>query len=299
MPDEQEGGPPEERGPAPPREPPGWTQADAALGARIAEEDRKLAAEEKRIKTNRILIAVSFGLTLLAIAALATSLVAVNRDIEAVAKAEPKEASVGTSAIQDGAVTPPKLATGAVTPAKLAPGAVTAEKLAEASVTSVAIASQAVVNAGLAPKAVGTKKLADAAVTGAKTAKNTLTGANIDESTLGKVPQAANADKAKSANNASSLGGVQAAAYVSGLQLAQAVSEQNAQGLKGPIEASCPSGTQVVAGGAAISGDVQGVAITTSAPSGDAAWTATAEAFEPPGGAWQLVVTAICASGGG
>ena len=311
-------GPPREEplpgGESPPRHPPGWTQADAALAARIELEEQRLAAEEKRVRATRTLVVVVLVLVALVVAALITSLVALNRDIEAVAKASPKDDSVSTAAIQDGAVTPPKLADravggakladgavgqgklaegavarvnlvdGAVDGVKLADGAVVAGKLAEGSVGSVALASQSVINAKLGPQSVGTKKLIDGAVTAAKVAKDSLTGAQIKESTLGEVPDAA------------SLGGVEAEEYLSGVRVVQATSADDLKPIKGPVTATCPSGTRAIAGGAAVDGAVRGVAITTSAPTGNAAWVASAEAFKAPGGSWRLVVTVVCAA---
>jgi len=54
----------------------------------------------------------------------------------------------------------------------------------------------------LKANAVTTAKIKNGAVTGAKISANSVTGANIDESTLGRVPSAASAEKATTAGHA-------------------------------------------------------------------------------------------------
>ena len=88
------------------------------------------------------------------------------------------------------------------------------------------------------------------------------------------------------------------AAYLSAVSAVQAASDSNADTVKGPVTATCPAETIVIAGGASIEGATGGVAVTSSAPEGPNAWTATAEAFAPTSTAWRLVVTAVCAAGG-
>ena len=152
-------------------------------------------------------------------------------------------------------------------------GAVTADKLAGGAVTADA--------------------LADGAVTGAKVAQDSLTGASIDESTLEQVPSA------KSAKNAAKLGGQAASRYLSALTLVQAQTGSSTDEVKGPVTASCPAGTIVIAGGASLDGTTSGIALVESAPAeGQAGWTARAQAFEPTTTDWRIVVTAICATGG-
>jgi len=289
------------------RRPPGWTPSDAWLEARLEEDERRLAEEEKEVRRNWALV-IALGLLLaLTVAALVVSVVALNRDIEAVAKAEPKEGSVGTAALEDGAVTSDKLAGGAVGAAQLAEGAVTAAALGEASVTtaalapgavtSVALAPQAVVNAALAPQSVGTKKLLDGAVTGDKVATDTLTGVHIRESTLEAVPEALQAAEAAQADNAARLGGRVPSAYLSGVQLVAVSSEDDLTAVK-QLTATCPEGTFVIGGGAAIDEALQAVAIVASAPSGESGWVAAAVALPALRTPWRLTVTAICAAGG-
>ena len=292
--------------------PPGWTEADTEL-------EELIEAEEEGIKRNRTLILALFGIVALLLAALVMSLIAMNRDIEAVAKAVPKDDSVSTSSIQVGAVTADKiaagavtgegiapgavgtesLADGAVTTAKLAAGAVTAAKLAEASVGGAALVAGGVGNAALAAESVGRGKIRPGAVDGSRVAADSLTGKNIKESTLGKVPLATEADSATKAGNATKLGGLPASAFLSSVELVSNRTEQNAQRIKGPLRVACPSGTVVVGGGASIDGATGGVALSTNAPDGATGWVAAAEAIKDPGGPWRLVVTAICATAGG
>jgi hypothetical protein len=287
--------------------PSGWTPSDAWLEARLEEDERRLAEEEQGVQRTWLLglaLAAVIGLT---IAALVISVIALNRDIEAVAKADPKDDSVGTAALQDGAVTREKLAAqavgadqlagGAVSAAALADGAVSAAALADGSVTSRALAGQAVLNAALAPGVVGTKKLADGAVTAAKTAADTLTGAQIREETLAAVPEAERAATADQADNAARLGGLRPSAYLTGVEVVSEAGERSLAGVK-EVTVGCPDGTFVVGGGAALDEARQGISIVASTPSGDSGWTAVAVAAEAQDEPWQLTATAICAAGG-
>lgn len=83
-------------------------------------------------------------------------------------------------------------------------GAYAAEKLAKNSVGAKQLKKNAVTAAKLKAGAVGTAKLKDGAVTGAK----------VQEETLGKVPTAAQADRANQAGNAEALGGLAANRYL-------------------------------------------------------------------------------------
>ena len=215
---------------------------------RIARDEQRIAADERKIRIDWWMALGALILAGLAITAIVLSVIALNRDIDAVAKAEPKENSVGTSAIQIGAVTAPKLAAGAV----------------------------------------GTAALGAKGVTAAKVADNSLTGAQINESTLGQVPTAANALK---------LGGIAPAAFVSGVKIVQAATDQTSAALKGPTVATCPSGSRVVGGGAEVQG-ASNVALIESAPSGTSAWTAIAGSQGGSTPSWKLIVYAICATGG-
>jgi hypothetical protein len=147
-------------------EQPGWSEADEALRGRIirdeirlARDEERIAEEERGIRRNWRLALALAGLLVLTVTALILSVVALNRDIDEVAAAAPREDSIGASALQDGAVTADALATGSVTPAALADGAVRSRAVADGAIT----------------------------------------GADIEESTLGRVPSAARADSAADA----------------------------------------------------------------------------------------------------
>jgi hypothetical protein len=306
MPDDTDERTPETTPPRP--HPPGWTASDAALEARLEADEARIAEEEKWIRRNwRLALAVAVLLAL-TISALVVSVIALNRDIEAVARAEPKDDSVSTAALQSGSVTAdkiaagavgnPQLATGSVTTDRLTAGVVVAGSIANDAVTAPAIAARAVGNAELGPESVGTKKLIPGAVTGAKVAGDTLTGDNIVEGSLGQVPTAASAETADRATNAVRLGGIQAGEYLHGVEVAQARSADDLQPVK-QLSVGCPAGTEIVSGGATADGAPLGeVAIAASTPNGNAAWLAVAVALEPQDDPWQLVVTAICAAGG-
>jgi hypothetical protein len=218
--------------------------------------EERLAEEERQSGSNRQLAVAALVLAVLlviAVVALVVGLVALNRDLDAASTAQPVGDSVGTDALQDGAVTAEKIAAGAVT----------------------------------------TDALADGAVTGAKVASDSLTGANIDESTLEQVPSA------RKARNSSNLGGKGASTYLSTVTLVEAQSESSTDEEKGPVTASCPADTIAIAGGASLEGATSGIAIVASAPAdGQSGWTAQAQAFATTTTAWQLVVTAVCATGG-
>jgi hypothetical protein len=129
----------------------------------------------------------------------------------------------------------------------------------------------------------------------AQVAQNSLTGASIEESTLGRVPQAA---EARRAQDAVRLGALPATSYLSRLRTVQVASLTDTEAIKGPLAAPCPAGFRIISGGAAVEGVPSGVAILRNAPSGSGEWVAAAAEFDSPGGAWRLVVTAICAEGG-
>jgi hypothetical protein len=230
--------------------------------------------EERWVQRNWRLALALAGILILTIAALVISVFALNRDIEAVAKAVPKDDSASSQALQDGAVTRDKIAAGAV--------------------GRNGLAADAVGGTNIAAGAVGANKIADRAVNAGKVAPDGLTGAQINEATLGEVPSAASADRAA---DASALGGVDAGLYLSRVTAVRAASGVSALQIKGPVIATCPTGTVVIGGGAHIDGLRQGVALTSSTPGGERTWRAEAAAAsaEAP---WRLIVTAICARGG-
>lgn len=92
--------------------------------------------------------------------------------------------SVDTAAIQNLAVTNPKIAGEAVSNSKIEPGAVGSGKLATGAVTNGKLASGAVTSGKLATGAVTSGKLADGAVSHSKLAANSVTGVDVSDNSL-------------------------------------------------------------------------------------------------------------------
>lgn len=224
---------------------------------RLAHDEERIEQDERWIQRNWRLALALGGVLALTVLALVLSVIALNRDIDTVASAAPRDGSVGTAALQDAAVTAGKLAEGAVTKPAIADGAVTSKAVAA----------------------------------------NGLTGADIDETTLGQVPSAKAAASASSASDADALGGLAAGRYLNRPTVVTTRSSTSTLAAKGPLSATCPSGTRVVSGGASIDGAAR-VAITTSAPDGQDEWIASAAAIGTPSGPWTLEVIAVCAHGG-
>ncbi len=101
---------------------------------------------------------------------------------------------IGTDDIKNKAVTKPKIDKQAVTSNRIADLTVKTKKLADGAVNTDKLGGQSVT----------TDKIADSAVNGDKVLDNSLTGSEIDESTLGTVPSATNAEQ---------LGGIAASGY--------------------------------------------------------------------------------------
>ena len=87
-----------------------------------------------------------------------------------------------------------------------------AATLPKNSVGSRQLRRHAVSNSKLRPNAVSASTIKPGAVTSLRVRDGSLTGRDINSATLGKVPAAATADHATSADTASSLGGVTAGA---------------------------------------------------------------------------------------
>ena len=102
-------------------------------------------------------------------------------------------ATVGTSQIDNSAVTTAKIADGAVTTDKLNNGAVSAAKIAASAVSEAKIASGAVTSSKIADGAVGTQKIADSAVTTAKINDGAVTADKIKDGAVGAAKIGANA----------------------------------------------------------------------------------------------------------
>jgi hypothetical protein len=251
----------------------------AADEARLVADEARLAADEEEAHTTWVLSltgAAIAGVSLVAIAALVIAVLALRRDLHAVEVSAPP-GSVSTASLQDASVT--------------------AEKLAAGSVWASSLQAGAVRQRAIAPGAVGSAQLAPAAVRGGDVARDALTGRNIREATLGRVPFAARSAGARVADDARSLGGAGAGAYVAHAKVVRESSELSGQAIKGPLSARCTAGARVISGGAAVEGGVRGVAIVASAPQGHG-WTALARRAGHRSNPWRLVVTAICVTGG-
>jgi hypothetical protein len=170
--------------------------------------------------------------------------------------------SVGTDELENGAVVSSKIADEAVTKQKLAPGAVGTARLEDESVTS--------------------EKLAPDAVEADQVADESLTGADIEEATLEGV-------------DATTLNG--STSFVIDVQPVEQTSSLNANDRKGPVTATCPAGTTVLSGGAAIvteSGSKLPVALTASTSNAGNGWNAEALEIRPVSEGWGLRVVALC-----
>lgn len=100
---------------------------------RLARDEELIAQEENWIRRNWRLELALAGLLALTIAALVVAIIALNRDIDAVAAAAPRDDSVGTSVLKDGAVSAAKLADAAVTSRAVAANAITGAQVDEES----------------------------------------------------------------------------------------------------------------------------------------------------------------------
>jgi hypothetical protein len=98
------------------------------------------------------------------------------------------------------------------------------------------VKSEDIKNGGVGSKdikngAVTSKKIKNGAVTSAKVKDGSLTGTDINESTLGKVPSAANADTATNATNATNANRAASAASVDGVKVSKQVRANDGQTL--------------------------------------------------------------------
>jgi hypothetical protein len=83
---------------------------------------------------------------------------------------------------------------------------------------------------------------------------------------------------------------------VSGEQLVTSDSGMNSNTVKSQ-SASCPSGKQVIGGGAAVNTTSNSLAITRTSPTSDLkSWTAEAQETAAFAGNWRVTVYALCAT---
>jgi hypothetical protein len=204
--------------------------------------------------------------------------------------------AVTTPKLRNGAVTTPKIRNGAVIGTKIAAGAVGSTQLLDGGIRSVDLGGSVVTSAKLKSGAVTGDKLANGAVTNSKLTSNAVTASKIaaDAVTTGKLQAGAvTAAKLAPSFNAQLLKNV---SYVP-----KESASNNSEATK-TATATCPTGKQVVGGGAKVIGGTILIAITESAPTPANAegkrtgWTAVAK--EEEGGVatnWSVEAHAICA----
>jgi hypothetical protein len=135
-----------------------------------------------------------------------------------------------------------------------------------------------------------------------------LTGSDLRESTLGKVPAAAQADTAASAGaatNAQQLGSAAAGQYLRGFHVASSTSGSNSEGKTSPRTATWAR--SLWGGSATLGGSPEDIAHIVihqvgPAPAGGAAEPAGYRAFgtevAPDTGNWIITATVSCAKAG-
>lgn len=188
-------------------------------------------------------------------------------------------ATIGTSDLQNGAVTKKKLHRNAVAPGKIRNGAVVR------------------------------KKLRNGAVNGPKIAADAVTGDKVVESSLGKVPSAASADSATNADTAASVGpdGVDTQALKGGAVTAPklAATAVHSETLELAAEStdfesvSCQPGERMLSGGAIWNGSFElataaKLHLVYSAPSGNG-WIV--RAYNGTGEPRSIVIRVVCLTG--
>ncbi|HEY5816256.1 MAG TPA: hypothetical protein VIS95_07940 [Solirubrobacterales bacterium] len=161
------------------------------------------------------------------------------------------------------------LANGSVSTLKLRSGAVTTLKLRNGAVTGVKIA----------PGAVGSTQIANGAVRSSALGGGVVTEGKIKN---GAVSQA----KLSTSFNAQLLKNMQ---YV--VKIGVSNSEPKSE------TAQCPSGKEVIGGGARLLGANTQLALTESSPvvNGGGKWSAAAVEINPEAGDWSIEVIAVCA----
>ncbi len=184
----------------------------------------------------------------------------------------------------------------AVKTKNIANGAVTAKKLKNASVTAAKIADGSVRSSALGGGVVTTGKLKDLSVTEGKLASNAVTGAKIAAGAVetGKIGKEAVTGEKVSASLLGQL--VKNVTYVTAQTIADAEADPKF------ITAQCPTGKEVVGGGARVTGaEVTKVAVTESfSTSVDVSgkrtgWHAVAMPMAAEAKAWGVEAVAICA----
>ncbi len=196
-----------------------------------------------------------------------------------------KGGAVTTQKLKNGAVTGPKIGPGAVGTGAIAKGAVRSEQLGGGVVTEGKLKNGAVTASKIANGAVGTEKLGNNAVNAGKLAANAVTAGKIANGSVGSA----------------SLSPTFLAQLVKNVSYVSKASETSTNSPKS-ITAECPTGKQVVGGGAKIVfGTAKEATPIESVPfvaTGDkrTGWTAAAAKPEADTtGTFAVEATAICA----
>jgi len=111
-----------------------------------------------------------------------------------IAAADLAKDSVTSPKILDGSIVGPDLEADSVDSSKILDGSIVGPDLQADSVTSDKIADLSIVGPDLQANSITSAKILNGTIVGPDLQANTLGGGEIDESTLGKVPSAANAD---------------------------------------------------------------------------------------------------------
>jgi hypothetical protein len=188
--------------------------------------------------------------------------------------------------LRNGAVTTPKIRNGAVIGTKVAPGAVGSSQLLDGGVRSIDLGGGVVTRGKLKDGAVSGEKIANGAVTNSKLGTDAVTAGKIQDGAV----------------TAAKLSPTFSTQLVKNVSYATAESASNNIEATKTATATCPTGKQVLGGGAKVIGGTILVAITESAPTPANAegkrtgWIAVAKE-EGGGGAtnWSVEVHAICA----
>ena len=182
--------------------------------------------------------------------------------------------SVKTVSIANGAVTTPKLRNGAVTAAKLRNGAVTGAKIAAATIGSGQLANGSVRSGQLGGQVVTEPKIKNGAVTNGKLGDGSVSSGKLVPSFLGQL--------------------IRNVTYVT------ETSENDSKDEKS-VTAKCPSGKEVIGGGARINSSAKvAVDVNASYPlvesnNARAGWIASGRETPEESENWQVVAYAICA----
>jgi hypothetical protein len=193
--------------------------------------------------------------------------------------------AVTTLKLRNGAVSTAKLRNLSVTAPKLGTGAVVSEKIANGAVRSAALGGGVVTTAKLKDGAVSTEKLANSGVTSAKLGANAVTAGKIQDGAV----------------SGAKLSTSFFAQLLKNTSYATAASKSNKTEPTKSAVAECPTGKQVVGGGAKVIGGDVVIALGESAPTPPNAeskrtgWSATATETTLSGTDWSVEVYAICA----